>query len=277
MEFLKCKKCNLDQENCPCMKKIKFALLLVVLFLAIYLGIVSAVKIYGSYTNPRAVTVTGIGEVYAVPDVSTISFTIRSSSENSDTQKLQSDIKSSLDNVLAKVKALGIEDKDIKTTDYSVNPKYGSQSCSGVSSMIYPSIPCDTSKVVGYEASESISVKVRDNANTGKVLAALADAKITEISGPSLEVDDINKIKDQARDKAILDAKTKAKSLSKSLGVEIKKIISYSDDFSGQGYSPVMYKSSMSDSVAPSSPDANIMPGQQKITSNISIVYQIDD
>ncbi|MEI6352751.1 MAG: SIMPL domain-containing protein [Candidatus Nomurabacteria bacterium] len=276
MDQGKCKLCNMmGDEKCVCKKRIVFVMVIVVLFLAIYFGIVSAVKIYGDYTSPRALTITGTGEVYAVPDISTISFTARSSNESNDTQKLQSDIKVSVDNVVSKLKVLGIEDKDIKTTDYSVNPKYGSQACPGISSSIYPPIPCSTSKVVGYEASESVNIKVRDTANVGKVLAALADAKITEISGPNLEVDDINKIKDEARDKAILDAKEKAKSLSKSLGIEIEKIISYSDDSSNQGYSPMVYKSSMSDSVGVSAPNASIMSGEQKITSNISIVYQI--
>lgn len=277
MEKETCKHCGLDNNNCVCKRKMKWILVLLVIFLAIYLGATHAMRIYSNSTNPRTIVITGQGEVSAIPDISTISFTARASSDTNDTQKLQADIKKSVDEVFAKLKALGIAEKDIQTTNYSVNPKYGSQACPQVRTMIYPSTPCETSKIVGYEASESVNIKVRDTNNTGKVLAILADAKITEVNGPNFEIDNVEKLKDEARDKAIKDAKEKAKSLAKSLGVDIDKIIAFSDN-GGQGIYPMMYSKAM-DMAASSgaAPETNIAMGEQKITSNVSITFQIED
>lgn len=273
----KCQICIQDFQNCICKKKGKKIIILIIVLLVLYLSITNAIKMYASYTNPRTITVSGKAEISAVPDISTLSFTVRSSGTNPDTEKMQSDIAVIVTSVFSKLKDLGIEEKDIKTTNYSVNPKYGSQDCSSkVQTMIYPPRPCSTSVVSGYEASESVNVKVRDTKNVAKVLAALAELKITEISGPNFEIDSIDKLKDEAREKAIIDAREKAKVLGKSLKINLKKIVSFSDD-SANAY-PMMYGKAMSmmDSSLESSLP-NIAAGEQKITSNVSITFEIQD
>ena len=272
----KCPFCKDDSNNCSCKKKGKKVLFLLVIFLAVYFGIVHAAKIYASYTNPHTIVVTGTGEINAVPDISVISFTVRSSDTSGDTQKLQSDLSSVTGDLFPKLKALGIDEKDIETTNYSVNPKYGSQTCSGkVQTMIYPTVACNTSVVVGYEASETVNVKVRDTANVAKVLSTLADAKITEVNGPNFQIDKQKKLKADARAKAIADAKDKAKVLGKSLGVRLVKIISFSDN--DGGYYPMMYKASTMDTGVSAQSAPNIAAGEQKITSNVSITFEIDN
>lgn len=272
----KCPICKNDFENCTCKRKGRKILVLLVVFLAVYLGIVHAVKIYASYTNPHTIMVTGTGEINAVPDISVISFTVRSSDTSGDTQKLQSDLSSVTGELFPKLKALGIDEKDIETTNYSVNPKYGSQTCSGkVQTMMYPPITCNTSVVIGYEASESVNVKVRDTKNVAKVLSTLADAKITEVTGPNFQIDNPEKLKADARAKAIADAKDKAKVLGKSLGVRLVKIISFSDN--DGGYYPMMYKASAMDTGVSAQSAPNIAAGEQKITSNVSITFEIDN
>lgn len=271
----KCPICKQDFSNCACKKKGKKILFLLVIFLAIYLGIIHAAKIYVNGTNPHTIVVSGKGEIEATPDIATISFTIRSSSADADTQKLQNDLANISGSVIPKIKALGIDEKDIKTENYSVNPKYGTQSCSGkVQSMIYPPIPCSNSVVTGYEASEMITVKVRDTKNVAKILSALAEGKITEVNGPSFDIDNVDKIKADARDMAIKDAKEKAKILGKSLGVHLEKIISFSEDNVGGAY-PMMMKAVAMDTSSNQSP--NIEAGSQKVTSNVSITFEIDN
>lgn len=246
-----------------------------IFLLVIFAGVVFAIKTYTNSVNPRSIVITGTGEVSAVPDVSNINFTIRATNTTADTKSLQDEVAKSADSVIAKLKALGIDAKDIKTNNYSVNPKYGYQDCSRISSIK----PCDSNVIVGYEASENISVKVRDTQNVSKVLDILAGEKITEVSGPSFEVDNIDKLKNEARDIAIKDAKEKAKTLAKSLGVEIKTIIAFSDDAGSYTPVPMMYKTmNAADSMmAGSAREANIQTGEQKVTSNVSITFQIEN
>lgn len=273
-----CKHCKLDLENCKCKKALKFILILLAILLVLFGSISYGVKKYVSYTSPRTIVITGKGEVNAVPNVSTISFTARASSKEANTKAIEDNLSKSVSSVFEKLKALGIEEKDITTTSYSVNPKYEYETCE-VRTMIYPPTPCTSkSVIVGYEAVESVNIKVRNTENVGKALAVLAEEKITEVYGPNFEVDDIDALKDEARAEAIEDAKEKAKDLSKSLGVRIKRIISFSDD-SGNMYMPMMYKamSDSSGSVGVVAREAAIAEGEQNITSNVSITFQIED
>ena len=88
-----------------------------------------------------------------------------------------------------------------------------------------------------------------------------------------LTVDDQDALNAQARDKAISNAKAKADVLAKSLGVSIVRVVGFSENGSG----PVYYAKTMSagmamDAVAPA---PEIATGQNKITSNVSITYEI--
>lgn len=244
-------------------RKLIFAIVL--LFI---LGLVAnwVARTYANYTSLRTISITGVGEVSAVPDVSTINFTIRSSNDSNDTQALQDEVAKKADAVFAKLKELGIEEKDLQTSNYSVNPKYSYKD--GVST------------VVGYEASESINVKVRNTENVSKVLNVLALEQVTEVYGPNFDVDDIQKVKDEARDLAIKDAKEKADVLSKSLGVKIKRIVGYSDDTGNYAPIPMMYSAKaevMNQVGGAMGRDANIVEGEQKVNSTVTITFQIED
>ena len=266
----KCNVCSIDKKNCGCganrynrfwMRKV-----ILVIIILVGLGILlnSAAKTYGNYSNPRTISINGTGKVATVPDFSKINFTLRSTSVSNDTQSLQDEVATKANSVFAKLKELGIEDKDIQTSSYSVNPRY--------------SYPDGLSTVSGYEASESVIVKVRNTDNVSKVLTILADEKVTEVYGPNFEVDDIEKSKADARDLAIQDAKDKASELSKALGVKIKRIVGYSDDAGNLIPTPMMYSARAEVmNAAGSAKDANIQTGEQEITSNITITFQIQD
>lgn len=269
----KCMFCKSDIKWCFCRKVIIIFLGAFILMISFGLMIMHGVKSYVNIANPKSVTISGHGEILAVPDIATLSFVVRSSNNSNDQMILKDQIASSTNYILSSLKNLGILENDIKTTDYTANPKYGSQNC------INLSIPCQ-STIVGYEASESVNIKIRNTDNINKVLDVLAKAKISEISGPNFEVDNIDKIKIEARNKAIDDAKEKAISLSKALGVKIKNIISYSDDMDNSNY-PVAYKAMDSKVIgmaasAPS-PETNLSKGENKINSNVSIIFEIDN
>lgn len=266
------KKCNMcGGGNCPkckgnsmpCYKKIIF---LILIFLGLGIVLNLSVKTYADYTNPRTISIAGTGEILSVPDISTINFTIRSSSINNDTKILQDEVAKKADKVLEKLKELDILEKDIQTANYSVNPKYNYKDGS--------------SNIVGYEASENINVKVRNIENVSKVLNILAEEKITEVYGPNFEIDNVENLKNQARGLAIKDAKEKAKDLSKSLGVKIKKIVSYYDNNESNMQEFPMYSAKMDimgASAGSVSRNANISEGEQKINSNVTIIFQIED
>ncbi len=242
-----------------------------VFLLAIGIIITSSVKIYTEKMNPNTIVISGTAKMDVVPDISTINFTIRESRVDDNTKALQADIAEKAEAVFSKLKDLGIEKANIKTSDYSVFPKYSYRDCSGYSTA------CESSYVSGYEASESVKIKIKDTEKVSEVLDILAEEKITEVYGPNFEVDNIEKLRDEVRNLAIQDAREKAKVLANSLGVKIDKIVSFSD--SGSSYAPQLYNTNRVmleyASFDSAKEGAVIAEGEQEVVSNVSITFQI--
>ena len=128
---------------------------------------------------------------------------------------------------LAAIKAIGIAEKDINTTSINRSEKYD-----------YNTRPCDggycpgsTPTVVGYDAYQMVTIKVRDTANLSKVIDALRDAAVTQVDGPNLgfQDDELEALQADAREEAIKKARAKAEILADQLGVKIVRVTSFND------------------------------------------------
>ena len=209
------------------------------------------------------ITVSGKGEIMVKPDIATISFSVLA--ENMDVGKAQTDSATKMNNIIAYLKTNGVDEKDIKTTDYSIYPRYDY-----VNSTIYPNN--GTQKLAGYDVNQSVEVKIRDLTKAGSILGGIGGLGVTNISGLTFGVDKEDDVKIQARGLAVEDAKTQAKTLAKSLGVKLVKITSFSES----NNSPIYYAmgvAKMSASVASVAPQ--LPAGQNTVTSNVSITYEI--
>lgn len=234
---------------------------------------VSGLKQYsyigGQGVPQNVVSVSGQGEVFANPDVATFSFSVVETAKT--VKEAQDSATKKIDSALAKVKSAGIDDKDVKTTDYSVYPKY-----EYTNSLCTVNI-CPPSKqvLIGYEVSQSITVKVRKVDTAGQVLGSLGDTGVTNVSGLSFTIDNEDALNREARQKAIAEAKDKAEALAKDLGVRLVRIVSFSENGSNPPI-PMMYAKmglGGADSAVSSAP--SVPTGQNKIVSNVSITYEI--
>lgn len=229
----------------------------------------SEVKSYSMMDSVGASTVTlsGHGEVNAVPDIASVSFTITQESKTvKEAQALVAQIeKKSLDFL----KENKVAEKDIKTTNASFNPKYDYKQ---IYCIAYP-CPQKSPVIVGYEAFENITVKVRNTDDAGKIMQGLGGLGVTDLSGPNFSIDNEEGLKAEARKKAIDDAKAKASVLARDLGVRLGKITSFSET----GNYPMMYtaKGMMVDSIASAPPPAQLPKGENTITSDVTITYEI--
>jgi len=237
--------------------------------------IISEVKSFryigGGAPAGNVMTFQGKGEVDAKPDIALVSFTIR---EN------QKELKDAQDKATAKEKAAlsfleksGVAKKDIKTENYNSYPKYEYGSpCYG-----YTGVPCRQAepKIIGYEVSENVSVKVRDLTKAGEIVKGIGAVGVSEISGPNFSIENEDELKAQARKIAIDEAKEKAKKLSRDLGVRLVRIVNFSE---GGDY-PLYYASkgvSLDSATASAgSPAPELPTGENKITSNVTITYEI--
>ncbi len=217
------------------------------------------------------IMVTGEGEAYAIPDIAFFNFTV---TEVGDTvSQAQEKLDQKINKSLASVRGGGVEDRDIKTTNYNVYPKYEWEQIYCVTT------PCPQGKntLVGYEVSQTVSVKVRDTEKAADLVTKVGAADVSNISGLEFTVDDREKYVAEAREEAIKEAKEKAKVLAKQLGVRLGDIIYYNDNsgYPGPYYAEGMGGADMMKVSAVAPARAELPTGEAKITSNISITYEI--
>jgi len=251
---------------------------------------IAEIKSYGVVKGQPAntITLTGHGEVQAVPDIADVSFTITKDAKTvKDAQAAVATVeKSALDSL----KQNGVADADIQTTDSSFNPTYTTKR--GVCPLT-PAVPVtptnsansavampptyycggDTQVITGYEAYESITVKVRNTDNVGTIMQSLGTVGVSNLNGPNFTIDNPDALQAQARQKAITDAKTKAQALASDLGVSLGTVTSFNE--SGNNPTPIYFDKAMSAGAVPASAPAQIPKGQNTISSDVTITYQI--
>jgi uncharacterized protein YggE len=227
---------------------------------------------YNSFTKwngPNTIMVTGTSEIMVVPDVAEFSFSVRG--EGTDATTAQSASAEKINAITTYLRESEIAENDIKTTNYNLMPKYRYEQ------PVCTRTFCPPGEQVpdGFEVFQTITVKVRDTAKAGDLLAGVGERGATDISGLTFTVDDMDAARDQARDEAIKEAKAKAEALADSLGVRLGKLVGFYED--EQPGMPVPYYGMGGDMMARSemaiAPD--IPTGENTVTSRVSLTYQI--
>jgi len=255
---------------------VKKGLLVAIALLSVYLFVVSIKELksiaYVGKDVPaqNVISVSGKGEVLAVPDIATFTFGVTQESKDVATaQKLATD---KMNAAIQYLKDNGIEDKDIKTVNYSINPAYD------YTQGICNTFRCEPGKQTlrGYEINQMVEVKVRKTEDAGKILSGIGSLGVTNVSGLYFGVDKEDDLKAQARELAIKDAKAKADVLAKQLGVRKVRIISFGES----GDYPIYYSRDKAlgmggDMVEAQAANPALPAGEQKVVSNVNIVYEI--
>jgi uncharacterized protein YggE len=158
------------------------------------------------------------------------------------------------------LKSQGIADKDITTSYYNISPVYNYDK--------------GNQALTGYRVSNTVQVKIRKIADTGKVIDAVTAAAgdATQINGVSFSVDQPEKYYDQMRSLAMADAAAKAKQLA-SLGNVVLGKITYISEYSDSG-TPIYVKSAGAamDSASVTTP---ITPGETELQLTVQVIYAI--
>ena len=224
------------------------------------------------YTGPVVISVAGEGEVFAKPDIATFSFGVMA--EGDDAASAQNESAEKVNEIMTYLEEQGIEERDIKTQYYNLNPRY-----EYTQSICQAGGPCTPGERVlrGYEVSQNIQVKVRNTENAGTLISGVGERGATDISGLNFTVDDESALTADARAAAIADAQEKAQALADDLGVDIVRMTGFWEE---QGYMPyygrggdMMESAAMMDDgmkVAPSVPT-----GENMVTSRVNISYEV--
>lgn len=221
------------------------------------------------YSGPTTISVTGEGEVTAVPNIGEFSFSVQE--EGEEAPNVQSVAAEKINSIIKYLKDAGVEEKDIKTEYYNLTPKYRYEQKPCVMGMYCP--PGEQVQD-GYTVNQSVRVKVHDLERAGELISAVGERGVSYISGLSFTIDDESELKAEARESAIADAKEKAELLARQLGVRLDRMTGYYEDDGPRPYYGVggdMVKvAAMEEAVAPDLPT-----GENIITSRVTITYQV--
>jgi uncharacterized protein len=222
-----------------------------------------------SYPMPTNISVMGEAEVTAVPNVGQFSFTVMA--EGNTAAEAQELSGTKINDIIAYMKEQGIEEKDIKTSGYSLNPRYRYEE-----RMCAFGSYCPPGEQVqdGFDVSQTIEVKVRDTAKAGAIIAGVGEKGATNISGLNFIIDDTDALKAEARSLAVADAKVKAEKLAKDLGVELVRITSY---YENEGYAPEPYyaKAEMAADAGGGFGGAQMPVGESATKVQVNISYEV--
>lgn len=160
--------------------------------------------------------------------------------------------------VMAAIKAAGIAERDVQTAGISLYPQYRYAEN-------------QPPAITGYQASNTVNVKVRDLSRLGKVLDALVASGANQINGPSFEIDDPEAAYDEARRNALKKAQARAEMYAATLGLRVRRIVSISE---GGGYSPPGPMPMMK-MAAMETADTPVSPGETSLSANLSVVFEL--
>lgn len=200
--------------------------------------------------------ISATGEVSRVPDVAVISAGVVSRSATA-SGALQ-ETASRMNRVLASLRGAGLSERDIQTNNISLNPEYRYESN-------------QAPQLVGYTASNTVTVRFRDIRSSGKILDALVAQGANQINGPTLVIDKPEAALDEARAKAIAAARARAELYARAMNLRVVRIVSASE--SG-GYS-VPPPVPMMMAARASKVDTSVEPGEQKLEVNVAMTFEL--
>src|SRR3989338_188956 len=181
--------------------------------------LVAMSHIASTAATTNTVSFSGEGKVTAVPDIAVISASIVTQAVDSKTAQDQNSAKSKA--VTDFLKKQGIDEKDIKTTDYNIYPQYR-----------YP-VNGGTPTITGYQVTQAYIIKVRDLDKISSILDGLVSAGANQVNNLGLQVEDQEKLTTEARQKAITDAKQKAEQLKGQVGIKLGHIVNFTENSNG--------------------------------------------
>ncbi|MGY3032543.1 uncharacterized protein YggE [Bradyrhizobium sp. USDA 4354] len=204
---------------------------------------------------PSAITVSGEAMISAAPDLAHIDAGVATDAK---TAKEASDANNAaMGKVLLALKGAGIAEKDYQTSRLSLQPQYGQNKSTGAS------------PVVGFRASNRVTVKIRDVTKVAGIIDTLVSAGANDIGNISFEVTQASKLLDDAREQAVADARRKAEIYAKATGVTLGAPLNVSE---GGGPVP-LFKGRMA--AAPMAAPAAVAPGEETLTVTVNVSWAI--
>lgn len=208
----------------------------------------------------RTISVAGEGTATAPPDMATIHTGVVTQAAQANEALAANN--AALRKILDVLQDHGVASKDIQTSNFNVQPEYkrgprGEQQ----------------REIIGYRVTNQVRVQVRNLPSLGKVLDSLVSAGSNQISGISFGIDDPQGVLNQARNRAVADARSRAELYAHAAGVRVGKVLVISEQ-AAQVPRPQFLGRAMAFEAASAVPVAT---GEQEVRATINIMYALAD
>ena len=204
-------------------------------------------------------TVEGRGSASAAPDQATVSFGVTKNAET--VENAQAQTNSAMKNIIDNIKDLDISNKNIKTTNYSVNPNYNFS---------------ENQRITGYTVTQNVEVKIEKIENTNRIIDAITAGGANLVGQIQFGFTDKakQKLQEEARKEAFGNAKQKAENIAKVTGVRLGKIINVQElEEGGVSLIPFLERSAEEDKLVA---NTNITPGENSVKLTLILTYEIN-
>ena len=220
-----------------------------------------ASEVLSSSATDRTIHVTGSGSVTGEPDIASLDIGV--SVEKESIAEAREEAASAMTALIAALQANNVDEKDVKTENFSIHPQYDYT---------------DDGRVLrGYRVNNTVRAKVRDLATLSDVIddAAAAGGNSIVINSIQFMIDDTTPLQAQARSLAVKDAEAKAQTLAKASGVRLGEPITITEStyFEGPPIPFATAEAAFDDAARSSTP---IAPGELAVTVTVTVVYEIE-
>lgn len=245
------------------MKKTKIIIPILVILAATAISI-TAIAMALKTNNQDRFSVTGTGTVYAKADIANIQVGLKTDTKKT-AAEATTDSTAKMNKINNELSKLGIEEKDIKTSNYNLSPVYNWTNNKG-------------QELIGYEVTQTLTLKIRDLNKIGDIIAKTTEQGANQIGNISFTIDDEYDLKNQARELAITKAKEKAELIAKQSGMKLGAVKSVYENYapitSPQAYSNAKIMLDLADqAVGLASPD--IQSGQNEVKVEVTLTYEV--
>jgi len=209
----------------------------------------------------RTISLSGTSEVQARPDTARVNTGVVT--EGADARSALAANSAAMAELFKSLKDMGIADRDMQTRNFNISPRYAPYNRAQ---------PARENRIIGYRVTNSVAVRVRNLESLGPMLDKLAGAGANQVNGISFYVDEADNLMDEARRRAIADARRKAELYATEAGARLKRILTISESGARPGPQPVFRAMAARDAKE----SVPVAAGEQTIRASVAVTYELE-
>ena len=253
---------NINANNATCCHKPMFWFKILTLLCVTAIVIVSVVMALRKDDFNNQFSVSATGRVFAKPDIANLIVGVKTEAKFTAALAVKENT-AKMNEIIKALKDIGIEEKDIQTTNYNLSPVYDWTDKTG-------------QRLKGYEVNQNINIKIRDLDKIGDAIAKTTEKGANQIGNISFTIDDEFALRNEARAEAIKKAKEKAESIVGATGIKLGKIVNV---YENQVYYPsaINYSNKeMSLGIGGGAvPAPDIQAGENEVVVEATVVWEV--